>query len=101
MQSTRSQEYQHTTINNNSRSVNIEGFENLSISESEAQLPMVTQSYEQGKSKGSLNTDRVQMGSNNREVEKFLAELHIQTHGHVSLNNSNMMIEVTDVEARE
>ena len=49
--------------------------------------------------------NKVKTGSNPREVENFLAELHnanagvAQTHGTNSVNHSSMKIEVNDLES--
>ena len=51
----------------------------------------------QGSSYAKLNPNKVQMGSNVMEVERFMADLHNRD----SADSSMMMIEVSDLEIKE
>ena len=83
---------------------------------SESNLPMIGQSsasyYQKKGGLGACRSqisllnkheylNRVKAGSNPREVERFLAEVHngVQTHATNSMNHSSMKIEVNDLES--
>lgn len=96
-----------------SRTINIDGFDNLSLSGSESNLPQIgkSQSYEQGGiskiSKGgrSLATlpDHNRVIGNSLELEKYLTDLNTHKHAHHKAEDksSNLLIEINEVDSRE
>ena len=47
-----------------------------------------------------MNANRMQMGTNPLEVRNFLADVNVNSYGQNSVNNSNLAIEVEDVDSR-
>lgn len=53
-----------------------------------------------GNSKSTINYNKVSMGHNSKEVERFLADLN-QDQNRQSIDSSYMMIEISDVEIKD